>query len=454
MVSLAGLSAVPAGFNAGMEQNLAIGDQQRQRMALEALGRTLPLLAQGGGQMPQAPVNTVGQPPPPQGGNPISALLQALQARAAQGQGGDPAGATATPSPQTGAFDKPDITLPTTEVSAAPANNGSSPINSPTDAPPAQRQPLNLPNTAGIPPGSLRWDQVVNAISRANPGIHPDVLAATVDKMQPLLDQASKERWQQMSAQRTASGGGANDIVQAVIEGIIAGTTPPDGKRFYRIWPQVVAGLQERGFDLAKATMDWNATGKMQSSQNSPGQLRLRQVVGFANKSLDIVQQLADKWEGGSYPLLNKVGLYTAAQQGDPLAIALQAQVADLQSELATIYKGGNTPTDRGLERAAQQLDAAWSLPQIKAAIRLAHENLTLRENTFSQPTAGVKDSRYNSATPAPPADPNTANRILDTTGNPEMIQGDQGGPVDGDTATGPNGQKIILRGGQWVPVQ
>ena len=76
---------------------------------------------------------------------------------------------------------------------------------------------------------------------------------------------------------------------------------------------------------------------------------------------------------------------------GQPAAEAarlLEIQIADLQSELATVYQGGNTPTDKSLGQAMKILSGDWDDKTLRAAVNLTRKNLGYRLNSIKQSPA------------------------------------------------------------------
>ena len=88
--------------------------------------------------------------------------------------------------------------------------------------------------------------------------------------------------------------------------------------------------------------------------------------------------------------------------QAQQIATQLEAQIADVTSELANVYMGGNSPTDHALGLATKNLQANWSLEQLRSALDLSRKNLQIRSNSMKN--VGV--SGASSANPyAGPAD-------------------------------------------------
>lgn len=200
---------------------------------------------------------------------------------------------------------------------------------------------------------------------------------------------------------------------ESIADAIIAGEQPPTTTGLYRYGAAVRAILAKKGFNLAQAESDWRATQKHLSTLNSAQQLRMHQAVDNASHSLDVIEDLAKQWNAGRFPLLNR-GRLAAAKQGalgkqaQEIAIQLDAQIADVTSELGNVYMGGNSPTDHSLSLAAKNLQSNWSLSGLQSAIELSRKNLRIRSNSMKN--VGVSgasdDNPYVAPSPASDAGP------------------------------------------------
>jgi hypothetical protein len=208
--------------------------------------------------------------------------------------------------------------------------------------------------------------------------------------------------------------GGTDDNAKAIAQAIIAGDQPPDMKGLYKFSGPVRAELAKQGFDLSRANEDWTATQRHLASLNGPQQLRLRQAVDFASQSTDLVDELAAQWNNGQFPVLNAANL-AAAKQGlygqaaASLATRLGASIADLTSELGTVYKGGNSSTDETLRLASQNLNQNWSTKTIHDATDQIRKTLVYRQNSLKNigvaglPNGGAYDPNKQDETPSLP---------------------------------------------------
>ncbi len=182
----------------------------------------------------------------------------------------------------------------------------------------------------------------------------------------------------------------------AIAQAIIRGEQPPDLKGLYRNGAAVRASLAKNGYNLTQATEDWNATSKYLASANSLPPQRLRQAVDFVDGSLGTVEDLAQQWKSKGYGPLSRAALTAAANgvagpDAQSLATRFQAQIADVTSELGTVYKGGNSSTDESLKLAAKNLSADWSEKALLDNVAQIRQNLQYRRNSLkSAPIAGT----------------------------------------------------------------
>ncbi len=201
----------------------------------------------------------------------------------------------------------------------------------------------------------------------------------------------------------------AMNDVKETIKGMKDGTLPPIMPgRASKEYTALTAEAHRQGYDLATSAADWQATQKHFATLNGAQQTRLRQAISTASDSLGVIEDLAKKWDGGKYPVLNRANLKGAVNgvlgpEAQKIATNLQAQITDVQSELGNVYMGGNSPTDYALQLAEKNLSADWTKAQLLSAIDLARTNLKIRQNaiknteaitTTSQKTAPVADEK------------------------------------------------------------
>lgn len=234
-----------------------------------------------------------------------------------------------------------------------------------------------------------------------------------------------------MMEKPSATGQSGTGDAEAIAESIMRGEQPPDLKGLYRMGPAVRASLAAKGYNLATAQTDWQATQRHIATLNGQQQTRMRQAIDNAAHSLDVIEELADQWKGGKFPILNRGRLAAAkagtlGPQAQQIATALEAQIADVTAELANVYMGGNSPTDHAMKLAAHNLSADWSESQLRKLIQQQRMNLQIRSNSMSN--IGVQGaSATNPYGPQTPA-------------------ADTGVEV---VVRGPDGKLIVKKGGQ-----
>lgn len=150
--------------------------------------------------------------------------------------------------------------------------------------------------------------------------------------------------------------------------------------------------LRHPDFNLAIAQNDRAATQKWIASMNSTNQIRLAQATRFTSESLDKLDDLnrnASRFiDRSRFGVWNKAAMQYAlsgasGQEAQNAASLLNNQVGEVAAELALVYKGGNSPTDVGLNSAKEMLNGDWDESRLASAIRLARQNLVYRVNSM-----------------------------------------------------------------------
>jgi len=203
-------------------------------------------------------------------------------------------------------------------------------------------------------------------------------------------------------------GAGLTDIQIANAAGIFNGSRPPltgiganskEGQA-------VTAGLVALGYDIAKATQDWDAMKKRLNSMNSTQQLRLSQAIYALEGSTHQAERLYSEWVKTGLPKgyssYNKAALVAAANlpgQAGVAARTLISHVEDMANELSVVYRGGNTPTDQSLQSARLSLSADWNPEQFKRNLALIRENMRIRQNSIAS-SGYIEGNVYNRTEP------------------------------------------------------
>jgi len=197
---------------------------------------------------------------------------------------------------------------------------------------------------------------------------------------------------------------------EAIGDAIIRGEAPPELKGATKVNAGVRAYLSRQGFDLAKAQQEWAATSRHIATLNSPQQERLRQALDFTGHGLDLLESSYDTWKQiapvGRFKVFNRMALEASKQLGGEVGAAAQAletQIADLTGELGNVYMGGNSPTDRALKLASENLRSSWDEKTFKRNLEMLRATLKLRRNAMMNSAAAVSGggaSRYEAAPP------------------------------------------------------
>lgn len=195
-----------------------------------------------------------------------------------------------------------------------------------------------------------------------------------------------------------------------IASSIIAGDQPPVTTGLYGLSGKVRAELARKGYNLTTANEDWTAMQKYLASANSVGQLRLTQQIDTVDHSLDLTETLAKEWKSGGFGPLSRARLKLAEEgaygaKAQSLSSRLNAQVADVVAELAGVYRGGNTSTDKTIDLATNNLKAEWGEKAFVDSIAQIRLNLGYRRNAIRSggpiTTTGTTN-RYGSSASAP----------------------------------------------------
>lgn len=227
-------------------------------------------------------------------------------------------------------------------------------------------------------------------------------LAASGQKPDAKLEFQTRQEF--MAKSHTANNLMTGDDAKQIADAIASGDQPPTLQGLYRNAGPVRAELARRGVPLAKMESDWKATQRFLGTLNGPQQTRLRQAAQTASDSLDKIEGLYAEWQKiaptAGFKVWNRGVLKTAKNlpgRAGAVATALDAQIADLTSELGNVYMGGNSPTDHSLDLANKNLSSDWNEETFKEALKQARANLQIRMNsiTHAAPAGVSQNSPY-----------------------------------------------------------
>lgn len=237
--------------------------------------------------------------------------------------------------------------------------------------------------------------------------------------------------------------------VKAIVEGRMQ---PPSG--FALKSPQIqyllrAAAQYEPGFDLTK----WGAraaTAKdFASGQAAKNVTSLNTVVGHLNDLKD----KADALDNGGIPLFNEVGNYFNSATGGAKVNNFNLARNAVADELAKVFKGSGI-SDHEIEQWKGALNAAQSPEQLKGAVKTAIGLMDSRLSALND-----QRDRGMSTQSEPRSLLNEKSRkaleAVDQWASGGTKETKGGGISEGMTATNPQtGQKIMFKGGKWVPAQ
>jgi hypothetical protein len=193
------------------------------------------------------------------------------------------------------------------------------------------------------------------------------------------------------------------DSVEAITQGVIDGTIPPDLKGFYRFKPLVVAELAKRGHDLTKSSSEYAAYQRQLSTLNGNQQTKLRQDVTRIPDVLELADEQYEKLsalvpQSRAKPF-NEAVMKVAQNMGGEAGAAannLSAAVNELVALQASIYMNGNTPTEQAIQLAKHNLIATVDKVGWKAAKAQVLRNAKISAHALAATgPAGTAENRY-----------------------------------------------------------
>jgi hypothetical protein len=224
-----------------------------------------------------------------------------------------------------------------------------------------------------------------------------------------------------------------------------------------RIGPAAINAIQNRAGEMTtKAGMtpeEFAAAGPV-TRQKLGALLQLEKMrngvqayEAMLDKNVEILKELSAKVNRSDSPYFNKGVLWLEQNAaGDPDVAEYLFQVRTVQTEAARILSNPNLTgqlTDTATQELAQVFGANLNHDQIVRVAERAQADARNRSKSLDNQSAKligeVKNPLGRTAprgAPAAPAAPAAARY------------------TEGQTATGPTGQKLVFRGGQWQPMQ
>lgn len=177
-------------------------------------------------------------------------------------------------------------------------------------------------------------------------------------------------------------------VVTDIGDAIIKGDQPPDLSRLYGKAAGVRGYLARNGFDLKKATTDWNATQAFTKNLNSTQQVRLGQAISSVKSSIEPLRELSKEFDRASWRPATKAQVFAAMTGTDPtkrnIATKYVTQINLMKDELGQAFMSGGVPTDRAFKLADDILEPAYGVSQLDSGLKQLEYNLNIREKAIS----------------------------------------------------------------------
>jgi hypothetical protein len=182
---------------------------------------------------------------------------------------------------------------------------------------------------------------------------------------------------------------------QSIADAIESGLQPPITTGLYKMSAPVRAELSRRGFDLAKAQQQWNASQAFIKTLNSSQMVRFNGLATSVVNTIDEVKQLADQMKLSGIPILNKVKLEALIQtQGNTpsgqLAARYLAAVNTLKEEFANLANGGYAPTEAAWSLANSQINSNYGVDQLTSSLNEVQRLINFRVTAINSQTPNL----------------------------------------------------------------
>ncbi len=181
-------------------------------------------------------------------------------------------------------------------------------------------------------------------------------------------------------------------MIQSIAQGIENGSQPPTLTGLYTKSGQVRAQLKKDGFNLTKATEDWNAVTKWTATTNSSTVVKAKVAADSSLQYIQSLRALSAQWDEQN-PLtpLDYAHFQTAlngglGQANQNIAQKVQTQIADLTADMASVYRYGLSTTDSSMSNAAETLSTNWDNGRLNASLDVIEPNLKVRINSLTNP--------------------------------------------------------------------
>jgi hypothetical protein len=179
--------------------------------------------------------------------------------------------------------------------------------------------------------------------------------------------------------------------------------------------------LEEGGFDLAKAQVEWDRAKKQVATLNGPQMTRFVGLAQSVDQTIDEVRNLSKQMDNSGIPKLNaaKLALYLQAEgnsENGKLAARYVGAVNTLKEEFANLANGGYAPTEPAWKLANEQINGNYGVGELGSSLDEVQRLIKYRINAIPGlatlgPGAGNRYTGQAGGSPASapaPAEPGT----------------------------------------------
>ena len=176
-------------------------------------------------------------------------------------------------------------------------------------------------------------------------------------------------RWARFKTQKGYTG-----QVDDIAAGIKDGTQPPTLTGLYGLSGPIRQKLEQDGFNLAKAQLEYARAQRQIASLNGPQMTRFVGLAGSVVNTIDEVRNLADQMQLGNFPIKNRAEIeaYIQTMGNTPngqLAARYIGAINTLKEEFANLAQGGYAPTEAVWALANKQIDQNYGVKEIGASL-------------------------------------------------------------------------------------
>lgn len=221
-------------------------------------------------------------------------------------------------------------------------------------------------------------------------------------------------------------------------------------------------GEQPERVQEAGQTSEAQTRGRLTAEQEreerrkQEGREKIEQVLNDMKSSYENLERLRGIPSERRGALENIPAYLGATPPGQEVGKALGTQSQSQRNALQASARQLLTALKAATGMSAQEMNSNVELQQLMAAISSPTQSIESVREILSRISRnyGLGRLEFGAPAEAPAAAPTPAAPREGVPGQRRGAAPTQGQYQEGQTATGPNGQRIIFRGGQWVPVQ